>query len=187
MRSTCQGYWTGRVWKTDGDPMRALLAALVLSVSFSCSQQQSSVSSVGDSIYDSAGVLNTQQRDSISGLIKNLRDSIGSQMAVIIIESLRGREINSYSMQQAEKFRFGREGYDDGILVTVAMADRQMRIEVGIGLELIIKDEIASRIIRNVVAPKFRAGRFGLGIYKGLDSIRFLIERDRQLVGKPPR
>lgn len=167
--------------------MRVLLVVLILSAIFSCSRQQSSGPSAGNLVYDSAGVLNRQQTDSISDLINELRDSIGSQMAVIIIESLRGQEINAYSMQQADKFRFGRAGYNDGILVTVAMAERQMRIEVGIGLELIIRDEIASRIIRNVVAPKFRMGKFGLGIYKGLDSIRYLIERDRELVGKPPR
>jgi uncharacterized membrane protein YgcG len=108
-------------------------------------------------------------------------------MVVITIDALNGQTINEYSIQQAERLKIGRKNYNDGILFTAALGDREMRIEVGYGLELIIKDEIAARINRNIIAPKFRERKFGLGIYKGLDSIKYLIETNKSLVGKSPK
>ncbi|MBI3217978.1 MAG: TPM domain-containing protein [Bacteroidetes bacterium] len=138
---------------------------------------------VNDRIFDSAQLLSSVQRDSIFQIINKLDSSIGSQIGVNIISSLRGRNISAYSLDVAQKLRLGRTSYNDGILLTVALAEHQMRIEVGTGLENIIKDEIASRINRNILAPQFRMGNFGRGIYLGLDSIKFLIERDKELVG----
>jgi uncharacterized protein len=140
-----------------------------------------------NSIYDSAKLLSKPQADSVLRLIQELNANIGSQLAVITIDTLNGQEINDYSINQAERLQIGRAAYDDGILLTIAVKNREMRIEVGLGLELIIKDEIASRINRQVIAPEFRKGKCGLGIYKGLDSIKYLIERDRDLVGKRPK
>lgn len=140
---------------------------------------------INDRIFDSANLLSSVQRDSIFQVINKLDSSIGSQIGVNIISSLRGRRISEYSLDVARKLHLGRTKYNDGILLTVALEDHQMRIEVGNGLENIIKDEIASRINRNIIAPQFRIGNFSKGIYLGLDSIKFLIERDKKLVGVP--
>ncbi len=141
---------------------------------------------IESSIYDSARLLNKDQIDSVFKIISELNSKTGSQIVLITIDDLNGQKIEDYSLDQAERLRIGRAKYADGILFTVAIKNREMRIEVGYGLELIIKDEIASRINRQVVAPKFREGKFGLGIYKGLDSIKYLIERDKDLIGKRP-
>lgn len=135
-------------------------------------------------IYDEANLLTDAQEDSIFTLIQNLDSEIGSQIAVVTIDTLIGTSINEYSMKKAEQLRLGRKEQNDGLLITLAVKNREMRIEVGYGLEGIIKDEIAGRINREVMAPHFRKGKFGLGVYKGIDSIRFLIERDKALVGK---
>jgi uncharacterized membrane protein YgcG len=167
-----------------------LTAFLTLSLLTCCTKsnkKQVFMPTLENSIYDSAKLLSKPQADSILRLIQVLNADIGSQLAVITIDTLNGQEINDYSINQAERLQIGRTDYDDGILLTIAVKNRKMRIEVGRGLELIIKDEIASRINRQVIAPEFRKRKFGLGIYKGLDSIKYLIERDRELVGKRPK
>lgn len=137
-------------------------------------------------IYDEANLLTDAQEDSIFTLIQKLDNDIGSQIAVVTIDTLIGTSINDYSWKKVEQLQLGRKEEKDGLLITLAVKNREMRIEVGYGLERIIKDEIAARINREVMAPYFRKGKFGLGVYKGIDSIRFLIERDRALVGKKP-
>ncbi len=107
-------------------------------------------------------------------------------MAVITIDTLKGQRIEDYSLNQAEKLGIGRQGYNDGILLTIAVKNRQVRLEVGRGLELIIKDEIASKINRQVIIPQLKQRKYGLGIFKGLDSVRLLIERNKELVVKRP-
>jgi len=167
--------------------MRLGLFAFMILGLLSCHRPERFQPTINNTIYDSAGLLTKQQTDSIFGLIQELNDNIGSQIVVIIIDSLKGQEINDYSIRQTEKLDVGRESYKDGILFTASLKERQMRIEVGYGLELIIKDEIASQINRQVIAPKFRDGKYGLGIYLGLDSIKYLIEKNRDLVGKFPK
>jgi uncharacterized protein len=167
--------------------LTTFLTLVLLTCCSKSNKQQVFIPTLENSIYDSAKLLSKPQADSVLRLIQELNANIGSQLAVITIDTLNGQEINDYSINQAERLQIGRAAYDDGILLTIAVKNREMRIEVGLGLELIIKDEIASRINRQVIAPEFRKGKFGLGIYKGLDSIKYLIERDRDLVGKRPK
>lgn len=165
--------------------MRTILTAFVLFLGLvSCSNLEKFRPTIENTIYDSAKLLSKVQTDSIFELINNLNKKVGSQMAVITIDTLNGQRINDYSLRQAERLKIGRPSFDDGILLTVAVKNREMRIEVGYGLELIIKDEIAALINRQIIAPRFRKGKYGLGIYKGLGSIRFLIENNRGLIGK---
>src|SRR5690349_12541771 len=106
-------------------------------------------------VIDSAYLLTDLQRQDLTTRIMALDDSIGS---------LRGEKIETYSLRTANAWGLGRKDVDDGVLITVALYDRMMRIEVGYGLELIIKDEIAARIIREVMAPNFRQEKY----YEGL-------------------
>ena len=80
-----------------------------------------------------------------------LEKNIGSQIAVLTIETLNGEEINSFSIRTAEEMQLGRDKYLDGVLMTFSLRDRSMRIEVGEGLEKILKDEIAKRICRYIL------------------------------------
>jgi uncharacterized membrane protein YgcG len=167
--------------------MKLFITLLIVQLSISCTEsKKSSEISMDDRIFDSARLLTPIQKDSIFQLIKSLEKNIGSQIGIITLDTLFGQSINEYSIGQAEKLRFGRAKFNDGVLITVVTKNRQMRIEVGSGLEKIIKDEIASGINRNVIAPKFRESKFGRGIYLGVDSIKSLIEKHKELVGANP-
>jgi len=99
----------------------------------------------------------------------------GSQIAVLILSSTKPEEIEQFSIRVAEKWKIGRGGVDDGVLMVVAMDDRKLRIDVGYGLEGAIPDIYAKRIIENIITPEFRHGQFASGINKGLDAIIGLI------------
>jgi uncharacterized protein len=136
-----------------------------------------------ESIFDNAGLLTVQQKDSLSELIMGLEKRVGSQIAIFTIDSLNGEGINEFSLKTAEKMRLGRPKFDDGLLITVAVSNRQMRIEVGYGLEKIIKDEIAARIIREDMAPKFREKDYSGGLKVTVEKLIKLIEDNKELVG----
>lgn len=137
-------------------------------------------------IIDNADLLTTVQEDSVYYLIDRLEKKIGSQIVILTIDSLNGQDLNEYSNHEFESRQLGRDKELDGLLITIAVKDKSLRIEVGYGLERIIKDEIAGRIIRNVIAPRFREGKFGQGIYNAVDTIKTLIEKNKDLVGKMP-
>jgi len=79
----------------------------------------------------------------------------------------------------------GQKGLDNGVVFLVFLEDRKMRLEVGYGLEATLTDAIASSIIRDVVAPRFREGRLAEGIEAGLDAIGAAIAGTYGRAGRP--
>jgi uncharacterized protein len=99
----------------------------------------------------------------------------GNQIAIAIFADLEGAPINDFTVRLEEAWKVGRRGKDNGILLLVAVAERQVRIEVGYGLEGKVTDANAGTIIRDVIAPAFRAGRYGDGLSSAVDEITRLI------------
>lgn len=137
-------------------------------------------------IIDNANILTRNEKDSIFSLIKKLDLQIGSQIAIITVDSLYGEKIEAFSINVTDSLGLGRSTYNDGILITIAFKDRMARIEVGTGLENIIKDEIAAEIIREELAPKFREGNYGQGLFLVVEEISNLIRNNRQRIGQKP-
>ncbi len=79
--------------------------------------------------------------------------------------------IEEYSIRVAEAWKVGHKGLDNGVILTVAPNERRTRIEVGYGLEGVIPDAIASRIINGFLLPEFRADRYEQGIVAGVNQI----------------
>ena len=166
------------------------ISLLVLSLAFvSCDKRGESKLidvKIDKRIFDTANLLSDEQEDSIFQLINDLENEIGPQIAIVTIDSLDGQNLNTFSFRTSSKLKLGRADFDDGILITVVVKSREMRIEVGVGLEKIIKDEIASRINRNEMAPSFRENDYAGGLIKGIQKIKKLIEENRELVGQRP-
>lgn len=100
----------------------------------------------------------------------------GSQIAVLIVPTTQPEDIAQYSIRVVEKWKVGREKVDDGLLVLVAKDDRKMRIEVGYGLEGVVPDLYAKRIISEVISPKFKQGDYYGGLDAGLNSLIGLVD-----------
>ena len=107
--------------------------------------------------------------------MENFENEKGSQVVVVIISSTGPEEIEQYGIRLAEEWKIGRKNIDDGVILIVAKDDRELRIEVGYGLEGAIPDAYAKRIIENVIIPNFRQGQFYTGIDAGTDAIISLI------------
>lgn len=135
-------------------------------------------------VFDNAHILTNEQISNLTEQIKELEQSIGSQIFILTIESLEGEKIEDYSLRIAEEWGIGRKDYDDGILITVALQDRKMRIEVGYGLEKIIRDEVAARILTEDMAPKFRTKNYYEGVHLAAGKIITLIKENKELVGQ---
>jgi uncharacterized protein len=117
-------------------------------------------------VSDLTGTLSRTQVAQLEKKLTELEARKGSQIAVLVVPTTRPEDIEQYSIRVAEHWRLGRKGIDDGALLLVAMKDREMRIEVGYGLEGALPDVVAKRIIDDIIAPQFRAGEF----YNGLDA-----------------
>jgi uncharacterized protein len=122
-------------------------------------------------VHDYANVLSASAKAQLEHLLQAHRDSTSSQIAVLIIPSLEGGDIDGYAVEVFKEWKLGQAKKDNGVLFLVAMQERQMRIEVGYGLEGVLTDAMSSRINRNEVAPYFRQGNYEAGIQAGVVAI----------------
>lgn len=166
-----------------------LTTVILIGLIISCSTEKKidTSSNTGERIIDNSYILTKSQKDSIETLIKKLDHEIGSQIVVLTIDTLGKEKLEEFSLKMAEELRLGRSTHNDGLLIAIVTMERKIRIEVGTGLENIIKDEVAARIIRDDMAPLFRQEKYGQGIYLAVDKITKLIEENKELVGTQPR
>jgi uncharacterized protein len=122
-------------------------------------------------INDYASALTPADRDRLEQRLVARERSASNQVVVAVFRSLEGQNLEDVSIRLAQAWRIGQKGLDNGVIFLVFVDDRQMRIEVGYGLESVLTDAIASSILRDVVAPQFREGRLADGIGAGLDAI----------------
>jgi uncharacterized protein len=128
---------------------------------------------------DRAGLLSPATRDSLEQSLADFEQKTGHQIVVHVTPSLEGLPIEDYSMRVAEAWRIGQKGLDNGVILTVAPNERELRIEVGYGLEGILPDAIASRIVNEVITPEFRAGRMEAGVLAGVRAIESVTEGEK--------
>ena len=123
-------------------------------------------------VNDYAGVISEKDKASMEEVAKEVEEKTGAQIAVLTVKSMAPyASIDDFSMAVAEKWKVGEKGKDTGIILVLAMEERQVRIEVGYGLEGIFNDARAGRILDNNVIPYFRGGDFSAGLRRGMFKI----------------
>lgn len=122
-------------------------------------------------VVDNANILSPEQERALSEKSAALEKRTGHQFVIVTLPSLDGRTIESVSLALGNGWKIGRKGYDDGVLLVVAPAERAVRIEVGDGLTRVLSDDAAAKIIQTVILPEFREARLPIGISKGADAI----------------
>lgn len=127
-------------------------------------------------VTDNAQLLSAETRRSLSEQLKVHEEKTGNQVVVLTIPSLEGESIEGFAVRVFEDWKLGSKGKDNGVLIIVAPQDRRMRIEVGYGLEGVLTDLTAGRIIQQTMAPHFKAGDFDGGITAGALAVVQVLE-----------
>lgn len=130
-------------------------------------------------VTDLTGTLSAQQKGELESRLAAFEAKRGSQIAVLVLPSTKPEEIEQFSIRLAEAWKVGRKGVDDGVILVVAKDDRRLRIEVGYGLEGVIPDAVARRVIEERITPRFREGDFFGGIRDGVDQLARLAEGEK--------
>lgn len=122
---------------------------------------------------------NTFKPDQQAVLEQQLREyeaRKGSQLAVLLVPGTQPETIEQYALRVAEQWKIGRKKIDDGAILVIAKNERALRIEVGYGLEGVLNDATAKRIIGERIVPRFKEGDFYGGTAAGIDAMIRVIE-----------
>lgn len=149
--------------------LTAFITVLAVSVTFS----RAAIPSPTDDFYvnDFAGVLSGNTERMIMSHSVALERETKAQIVVATVSSLDGRDLNDYSIDMARSYEIGDEDEDNGILILLAPNERQVKIEVGYGLEGAINDAKAGRILDNAGVPYFREDEWDEGISQVYQSV----------------
>lgn len=133
-------------------------------------------------VNDLYGILSNSEKNDLSVLLENIENSTSAQIALVIIPSLEGNNIEDYALSIAENWGknkgLGQKDRDNGVLLLISMAEKKLRIEVGYGLEGILNDGKCGYIIRKLIVPGFKRGDYYLGIKNGINKIGGVISRE---------
>lgn len=127
-------------------------------------------------VTDQTGTLTREQQAGLERMLQEFEARKGTQIAVLMVPTTAPEAIEQYALRVGEQWKIGRKKVDDGAILVVAKDDRALRIEVGYGLEGVLNDATASRIIREVIVPRFRENDFYGGINAGLDRMMRVID-----------
>lgn len=127
-------------------------------------------------VEDHAGLISPAARAALDARLEGYERATGHQVVVWIGETLDGTPLADWAARTFAAWKLGRKGIDDGVAMFLLADDRAIDIEVGYGLEDRVTDAAASRIIREVMAPRLRAGDRDGAVTGGVDAVLAAIE-----------
>ncbi|MDV2860746.1 TPM domain-containing protein [Psychrobacter sp. CAM01] len=135
-------------------------------------------------VVDQANILNPQEKQRLEAQLKSIYQQGLAQAAVVIVPTTNGLPIFDYALQVAEKWQLGDQDIDDGLLMVVAVNDRNMYVLTGYGLEGVLPDAAVNRIIREDITPLFKQNNYGAGILAGVDALKTRLSADPEVLAR---
>lgn len=122
-------------------------------------------------INDYAGMLSPGEKARLEQKLAGFEQEQSTQVVVLTVPALQGEDIDQFAIHVADQWKIGQKGKDNGVILILARAEHKVRIEVGMGLQGVLPDITAARIIRDVMRPYLQSGNFDQGVEAGIDAI----------------
>lgn len=120
---------------------------------------------------DYAGVVDQKSAQQIISLGRELEQRTGAQAVVVTLKSLKGVPIEDYANGLFRRWGIGQTNKDNGLLILLAVDDKQWRVEVGRGLEGAVPDALSNRIMIELGRPEFATGNYGVGLARSYSQL----------------
>jgi uncharacterized protein len=142
-------------------------------------------------VTDLAGAMDEPARARLEGFLDQLEKKTGVQFAVLVVETTAPQTPTQYKERVFQDWKIGDAERDDGLLLLVAIREREARFETGYGLEGTTPDGFQSRVVREVMAPRMRAGDAADGITQAVLAVAARIAAEKGVAlewdGRPLR
>ncbi len=127
-------------------------------------------------VYNPNNILSSSQARALNLKLSNYADSTSTQIVVAVIPTTKGEDISLLGAKWGQAWAIGQAKEDNGILVLLAKDDRKVDINTGYGIESIISDRDAKRVIENFMIPQFKKGNYYNGLEKGTTALTQMLE-----------
>ena len=139
---------------------------------------------LSDFVTDQADIIDPEYEQQIISLAKQIEQTTTVEIAVVTVQSLEGISKEEYSAALFEKYEIGKKDVDNGLLVLVAMDEREYRVDVGYGLEGLIPDASKVTLGTRILEPNFKEDEFGKGIFEMLVAVQGILNGEEEVLSK---
>lgn len=122
-------------------------------------------------VNDYTGTLTSDQQQALENKLVAVDDSTSTQIAVVIIPTLNGKDIADFNIELGRAWGVGGKDNNNGVVLLIAKNDHKLNIATGYGLEGALPDLVAKQIIEDVIVPNFKGDDYYRGIEEGTDAI----------------
>ncbi len=122
-------------------------------------------------VNDFANVISDSDEQKMQQQGEELYKACGAQVVVATVKSIDGEDLETYSLEMARSWEIGSKDNDDGILLLLVVDDRNVRIEVGTGLEGALPDSKTGRLLDTYGIEHFKNNDFSTGLAAVYDSL----------------
>ncbi len=137
-------------------------------------------------VVDAASLLPVDVQQQLQQQLERHEQETSNQVVVVTLPSLQGYAIDDYGYQLGRHWGIGQAERDNGVLLIVAPSEREVRIEVGYGLEGVLTDAGSHAIIQDVMLPEFRDNHYESGILQGVDAMLGTLQGTYEPVARRP-
>ncbi len=162
---------------------RKTLLALILTTTLGAALVAADFPKPTGPVNDFAGLLDGPTKASLTTLIDAVEKETTAEIAVATVTTLDGMSVEEYANKLFKEWGIGQKGRDNGVLLLVAPTERNMRIEVGYGLEGVLPDGLAGNVMRDDMLPQFGRGDYQGGIVRGVERLAAIIRRNAPNAG----
>ena len=122
-------------------------------------------------VNDYANILDSETKNYIITSNQKLYSQTGAQIVVVTVKNLEGQSLEEYSTELFRNFGIGDKNQNNGVLLLLALQERQFRIEVGYGLEGTLTDGKTGRIQDEDIIPYLKQNDWNKGIKNGFSAL----------------
>jgi uncharacterized protein len=153
--------------------LRAILAVPI--VLFSLAQLYAAETPIPPSptewVTDTANFMSPAAASALNARLSAYQQATGHQLIVYIGRTTGDDPLDDWAVRAFAQWKVGRKGLDDGLALFIMAQDHKLRIEVGYGLEAVVPDVTAFRIINEIVTPRIQAGHADEAVTAGMSAL----------------
>lgn len=138
----------------------------------------------GTPVSDPDGVLGMGYSERINARLQEIERATGAQVAVVALDQIEGGDLNTFAQQLFSLWGIGRAQQDDGLLILLVKGQRQVRFEVGYGLEGQLPDVLCHRIQVQDMVPYFKRAEYGEGVLAGVNAVAQILSNPSSKPGR---
>ena len=142
---------------------------------------QATLPNLNSPVIDQANLLSNAQQQDLSQQILSIYQAGRAQIGLIILPSTGQEPIFNYATRAFSQWQLGNKDSDNGLLIVLAVNDRNIQILTGYGLEGVLPDVVLKRIIEEQITPEFKQNNYAGGLNAGLQKIDSILQLDPEV------